>query len=111
MNEYVNIDGLKSISNILLERSKEIEKLYNKSLLPILSSSEEYFNSSTAFNDEIIEYNQIYKEAMKKLYDLSNILNDYIIKDYTNMKYSVSEIFRKNLNNSLFSTINYRKEK
>ena len=111
MNEYVDIEGLKIIVNTLNERVKEIEKIYDKRLLPTLQLSKEYLSADKmVIGEEMAEYEELYKKIVEKLTSLSDVLNDCIIKEYRSLKDNVNDIFKKNLNNEIFDAVNIKKE-
>ena len=107
MNEYVNLDGLHSASNIIYYRKDDFNKLFNESLFPLLEESRIYLdNQKNGYLDLVAEFEKLKKELNMKLESLSTILDSSVIKDYKEAISEVTSLFNSDFGKKFNDILN-----
>ena len=99
MNEYVDIEGMKDISNTLNNVKNKIKEIYLKELKPLLNDcSINYSKYNKNFILYITEYEKLYKEIYNKLLVMTDTLDNNIIHNFNKTIDDINSLFNDKLN-------------
>ena len=104
---YISLDGLKDIAKSLDTERQQILSTYNTKIAPALSSSDKYFHvAGLNTNDIMANFEQIFKNVDNEVGNLTNILNNLVVDEYSQQLLAVQQMFNKDFATKLKDYLN-----
>ena len=107
---YISLDSLKEISSSLQSQKDQISQSFNGEILPAIKASADCFKvSGLNMNEIITSFSSTFNNVNSSINDLVNILNNTVIKNYSDTAYAIRQNFNVTFANRLREILNLQK--
>ena len=107
---YISLDALKGIASSLQSQKDQISQSFNGDILPAIKASADCFKvSGLNLNEIVSSFSTTFNNVNSNLNDLINILNNTVIKNYSDTADAIRQNFNVTFANQLRSILNLTK--